>query len=66
MTGSVKSSSESNESPAAVIDIGTTKLTTTAQVHSIAKRENRKKMGATLVILHVIRVQAFPSGAIDP
>lgn len=64
MPGSAKSSSESDESPAAMINAGATKPTTTAQVHSIANRENREKVEATLVILHVIHVKAVPSGAI--
>ena len=64
MAGSAKSSCKSDESPAAVINVGATMPTTTAQVHSIANRENREKMGAMLVILHVIHVKAVPSGAI--
>ena len=64
VTGSAKSSSKSDESPAAVFNIGGTQPTTTAQAHSIANRENREKMGAMLVILHVIHVKAVPSGAI--
>lgn len=60
MAGSAKSSSESDELPAAVINIGTTTPTTTAQVQSIANRENRERRGATCVMLHVIHVKVIP------
>ncbi len=64
MTGRARSSNELDESSAAVINIGATKPKIMAQVHSIANRENREKMGTMLVILPMIHVNAVPSGAI--
>ena len=55
MSGNAKSSSESKKPPAALTSIGATKPTITAQVHSIANRENSEEIETTCAILHEIR-----------